>query len=66
MMPCHLKDNSPESCLWIAYRLPTGYASVTVDPQSIYHWHRLNDRITTSGQPSETQLVDIAALGCAT
>jgi uncharacterized protein (TIGR01244 family) len=34
-----------------------------VDPESIYHWHRLDDRITTSGQPSETQLADIAALG---
>jgi uncharacterized protein (TIGR01244 family) len=33
-----------------------------VDPKSIYHWH-LDDRITTSGQPSETQLADIAALG---
>ena len=31
-----------------------------VDPESIY---RLDDRITTSGQPSETQLADIAALG---
>jgi hypothetical protein len=34
-----------------------------VDPESNYHWHRLDDRITTSGQPSETQLADIAALG---
>ena len=34
-----------------------------VDPEFIYHWHRLDDRITTSGQPSETQLADIAALG---
>jgi protein tyrosine phosphatase (PTP) superfamily phosphohydrolase (DUF442 family) len=34
-----------------------------VDPESIYHWHRLDDRIVTSGQPSETQLADIAALG---
>ena len=34
-----------------------------VDPESIYNWHRLDDRITTSGQPSETQLADIAALG---
>jgi len=33
------------------------------DPHSIYHWHRLDDRITTSGQPTEPQLADIAALG---
>src|SRR5256885_267383 len=46
---------------WIASK--TGYVPVMVDPESIYHWHRLDDRITTSGQPSETQLADIAALG---
>jgi protein tyrosine phosphatase (PTP) superfamily phosphohydrolase (DUF442 family) len=33
------------------------------DPQSIYNWRRLDDRITTSGQPTETQLADIEALG---
>ncbi len=33
------------------------------DPESIYHWHRLDDRTTTSGQPTEAQLADIAALG---
>jgi uncharacterized protein (TIGR01244 family) len=33
------------------------------DTVSIYHWHRLDDRITTSGQPSEAQLADLAALG---
>ncbi len=33
------------------------------DPVSIYHWHRLDDRITTSGQPSEAELAKIAALG---
>jgi protein tyrosine phosphatase (PTP) superfamily phosphohydrolase (DUF442 family) len=33
------------------------------DPQSIYNWRRLDDRITTSGQPSEPQLADIQALG---
>jgi len=33
------------------------------DPDSIYHWYRLDDRITTSGQPTEAQLADIAALG---
>jgi uncharacterized protein (TIGR01244 family) len=33
------------------------------DPDSIYNWLRLDDRITTSGQPSEAQLADISALG---
>ncbi len=33
------------------------------DPVSIYNWHRLDDRITTSGQPTEAQLAAIAALG---
>jgi uncharacterized protein (TIGR01244 family) len=33
------------------------------DPKSIYNWHRLDDRITTSGQPTEQQLADIHALG---
>src|SRR5271169_751448 len=33
------------------------------DPQTIYHWRRLDDRITTSGQPTEPQLEDIRALG---
>jgi protein tyrosine phosphatase (PTP) superfamily phosphohydrolase (DUF442 family) len=33
------------------------------DPTSIYNWHRLGDRITTSGQPTEPQLADIHALG---
>jgi uncharacterized protein (TIGR01244 family) len=33
------------------------------DPESIYNWRRLDDRITTSGQPTEEQLADIQALG---
>ena len=33
------------------------------DPLSIHNWHRLDDRITTSGQPTEAQLAAIAALG---
>ena len=33
------------------------------DVASIYNWHRLDDRITTSGQPSESQLMAIAGLG---
>ena len=33
------------------------------DPESIYNWRRLDDRITTSGQPTEDQLAEIRALG---
>jgi uncharacterized protein (TIGR01244 family) len=33
------------------------------DPDAIYNWRRLDDRITTSGQPTEAQLADIHALG---
>ena len=36
---------------------------VMADPETIYNWHRLDDRITTSGQPIEPQLADIHALG---
>jgi protein tyrosine phosphatase (PTP) superfamily phosphohydrolase (DUF442 family) len=33
------------------------------DPEDIYNWRQLDDRITTSGQPTEPQLADIKALG---
>src|SRR5713226_5765453 len=33
------------------------------DPETIYNWRRLDDRITTSGQPTEPQLADLRALG---
>ena len=33
------------------------------DPERIYHWRRLDARITTSGQPQEAELPAIAALG---
>jgi len=33
------------------------------DPETIYNWRRVDDRITTSGQPTEPQLADIHALG---
>ena len=36
---------------------------VMADPETIYNWRRLDDRITTSGQPTEPQLADIHALG---
>ena len=32
-------------------------------PEAIYHWRRLDDQITTSGQPTERQLKDLHALG---
>lgn len=35
------------------------------DPEDIYNWRRLDDRITTSGQPTEEQLADIRDLGIA-
>jgi hypothetical protein len=33
------------------------------DPETIYNWRRLDDRLTTSGQPTELQLAEIHALG---
>ena len=33
------------------------------DTGSIYNWLRIDDRITTSGQPTEDQLAEIRALG---
>jgi uncharacterized protein (TIGR01244 family) len=36
---------------------------MNADPTAIYHWYRLDHRITTSGQPTEPQLAEIAALG---
>ncbi|MBV9552260.1 MAG: protein tyrosine phosphatase family protein [Alphaproteobacteria bacterium] len=33
------------------------------DPATIYNWRRLDERVTTSGQPTEPQLADIRALG---
>src|SRR4051794_33307223 len=33
------------------------------DPEDTYNWRRLDQRLTTSGQPSEDQLKAIAALG---
>jgi len=33
------------------------------DPSDIYHWRRVNERLTTSGQPSESQLAQIQKLG---
>jgi uncharacterized protein (TIGR01244 family) len=35
------------------------------DPEDIYNWRRLDDRITTSGQPTEDQLTGIRDVGVA-
>jgi len=33
------------------------------NPGTIFNWGRLDDRITTSGEPTEAQLTDICSLG---
>lgn len=33
------------------------------DPSRIHQWRRVNEKLTTSGQPTEKQLEDIRALG---
>ena len=33
------------------------------DPTKIANWHRIDDLVTTSRQPTEDQLADIQALG---
>jgi protein tyrosine phosphatase (PTP) superfamily phosphohydrolase (DUF442 family) len=33
------------------------------DPTGIFAWRRLDDRLTSSGQPTEDQLADLRALG---
>src|ERR1700694_5387665 len=42
---------------------PKPKSSAMADPETIYNWRRLDDRVTTSGQPTERQLADIHALG---
>ena len=32
-------------------------------PDQIFNWRRIDDRISTSGQPTEAQLADLAAAG---
>ena len=34
-----------------------------MDPEHIYHWQRIDSRVTTSGQPNEAELGALAALG---
>jgi hypothetical protein len=31
------------------------------NPETVYSWRRVDDRIATSGQPAEQQLADIQA-----
>ncbi len=33
------------------------------DPEGIFNWRRIDERVSTSGQPSEDQLAAIAAIG---
>lgn len=33
------------------------------DPEDVYHWRRVDGRVTTSGQPTEAQFAAIAGLG---
>ncbi|MEO9970521.1 MAG: protein tyrosine phosphatase family protein [Hyphomonadaceae bacterium] len=33
------------------------------DPEHIYHWRRVDARLTTSGQPSETELAQLKQMG---
>ena len=40
-----------------------GVCFTMADPEGIYNWHRLDGRITTSGQPTEVQLAEIRDLG---
>jgi protein tyrosine phosphatase (PTP) superfamily phosphohydrolase (DUF442 family) len=35
----------------------------TTDPDHIYNWRRVGERLTTSGQPNEEELAQIRALG---
>src|SRR4249920_1378673 len=43
--------------------IPIGEGVSMADPETIYNWRRLDNRITTSGQPTESQLAEIQALG---
>jgi hypothetical protein len=36
------------------------------NPETVYSWRRLDDRIKTSGQPAEQQLADTQAQAVAT
>jgi protein tyrosine phosphatase (PTP) superfamily phosphohydrolase (DUF442 family) len=33
------------------------------EPEQIFNWHRIDDLVTTSGQPSEAQLVGLKEIG---
>ena len=56
---------SPKTVCSIFYHSSSSFGVVvlwpTLNPSTI--WYRLDDRITTSGQPTEQQLADIHALG---
>ena len=44
-------------------RAALGNERFVADPETIYNWRRLDERVTTSGQPTEPQLADIHTLG---
>lgn len=44
-------------------RAPVNRKFHAADPEHIYNWRRIDDRLTTSGQPSEQELGEIRALG---
>jgi protein tyrosine phosphatase (PTP) superfamily phosphohydrolase (DUF442 family) len=43
--------------------MPETTPEAAPDPTGIFAWARLDDRLTTSGQPTEPQLADLRALG---
>src|SRR5215471_14207582 len=49
-------SRGPPRRLWL-------WRPAMADPVGIYNWRRLDDRVTTSGQPTEPQLAEIQALG---
>ncbi len=53
----------PRSAAFPAGLLLPRSQSLMADPETTYNWRRLDDRITTSGQPTEPQLAEIRALG---
>ena len=58
-------DRSIKAAVWVdpGKQPHSRHSDDMADPEAIYHWRRLDDRVTTSGQPTESQLADIHALG---
>jgi hypothetical protein len=62
ILKASLTRNGPGEIILPA-RFPAVRGYFMADPETIYHWRRLDDWITTSGQPTEPQLEDIRGLG---